>query len=351
MRIRPHRRTAAAALIAACALLAGCSGPGPGDATGGGRTDAAPAPSSAAPSTGSSTAKATLATLTKIDDHPLWTMTYQGGYGDITAPPTPAEPTPAVAQRPFACSLFLAAGDKRAPLLGRNFDWDDHPALLLFTDPPDGHASVSVVDTSYLGVNSASDFTAHRDRLLRAPLLPFDGMNEKGVAIGMASVTSAEPPPGGKPIGSVRIQRLVLDRADSVPEALRLFKTYAPDFTGGPPLHYVVADATGRSALVEYVDGKVVVHRGEATWNAAVNFIMTGSDRAERQADDRYRTLSAKLTATDGALSTQEALQLLEDVAQQHTRWSVVYGLKTGKVSLVTGQRWRTVHEFELPLH
>ncbi|WP_327356942.1 C45 family peptidase [Streptomyces sp. NBC_01304] len=345
MPTRNHRRTAAAALTAVCALLAGCSGTV-------GQVDIDPGPSSVAPSTAAPppTAKATLATLTKVDDHPLWTMTYQGGYGDITAPPTPAEPTPAVARRPFACSLFLAAGDKSAPLFGRNFDWDEHPALLLFTDPPGGHASVSVVDTSYLGVNAASDFTKHRDRLLKAPLLPFDGMNDKGVAIGMASVTSAEPPPGGKPIGSVRIQRLVLDRADSVPEALRLFKTYAPDFTGGPPLHYVVADAAGRSALVEYVDGKVVVHRGEATWNAAVNFIMTGSDRAEQQADDRYRTLGARLTATDGALSTPGALQLLEDVAQQHTRWSVVYGLKTGKVSLVTGQHWRTVHEFELPM-
>ena len=37
-------------------------------------------------------------------------------------------------------------------LLGRNFDWYEHPALILFTDPPDGYASVSMVDISYLGV-------------------------------------------------------------------------------------------------------------------------------------------------------------------------------------------------------
>ena len=33
---------------------------------------------------------------------------------------------------------------------GRNFDWQYSPALLLFTNPPDGYASVSMVDIEYL---------------------------------------------------------------------------------------------------------------------------------------------------------------------------------------------------------
>ncbi len=44
-------------------------------------------------------------------------------------------------------------------LLGRNFDWNDHRSLLLFTDPPRRYASVSLVDISYLGYskNDAPD--------------------------------------------------------------------------------------------------------------------------------------------------------------------------------------------------
>ena len=47
--------------------------------------------------------------------------------------------------------------------------------------------------------------------------------------------------------------RLVLDRAASLAEAVAIFRRTAVDFTGGPPLHYLVADATGASAVIEYV--------------------------------------------------------------------------------------------------
>ena len=54
--------------------------------------------------------------------------------------------------------------------------------------------------------------------------------------------------------------RLVLDEAASVREAVAIFRRTAIDFSGGPPLHYLVADASGDSAVVEYVDGRVHGH-------------------------------------------------------------------------------------------
>lgn len=80
---------------------------------------------------------------------------------------------------------------------GWNFDWDYGTALLLFTDPPGGYASVSMVDIAYLGIEGKSEKDLQnlpyeeRQLLLGAPSLPFDGMNERGLAIGMAAV-----PPG-----------------------------------------------------------------------------------------------------------------------------------------------------------
>jgi len=90
---------------------------------------------------------ATLASLEQIDDYPLYTMRYVGDY-----PRT----FPEVSELPgrwgaaWACSLFAALGDPDNRLYGRNFDWQYSPALLLFTDPPDGYASVSMVDLAYL---------------------------------------------------------------------------------------------------------------------------------------------------------------------------------------------------------
>ena len=64
-------------------------------------------------------------------------------------------------------------------LYGRNFDWQYSPALLLFTDPPDGYASVSMVDIAYLGFDGKKAGTVtdlsltERARLLFAPSWPF----------------------------------------------------------------------------------------------------------------------------------------------------------------------------------
>lgn len=292
-------------------------------------------------------AVATLASLRRVDDHPLWTMTYRGGYDPLRGVKLPAK------RKPYGCSLFVASGDPDNPVFARNFDWDPHPALLLFTDPPDGHASVSLVDVSYLGVESDADFrsAAGKRKLLDAPLLPFDGMNEKGLAVGLAAVPSADGVPGSRPtVGSVRILRLVLDEAGTVDEALRVFRRYNIDFDGGPPLHYLVADAHGDSAVVEFVDGKVVAVPGGGSWNAAVNFTLTGTGDVERQEDDRYRTASTALREAGGKLDWRAAMNVLSDVAQGHTQWSVVYGQRSGDIRLTTGKRFDTVHRFQLEM-
>ena len=100
-------------------------------------------------------------------------------------------------------------------LFGRNFDWEYSPAVLLFTHPPGGYASVSMVDIAYLGfdedqVNSLTELTLEeRQALLNAPEWPFDGMNEKGLVIGMAAVPPGQMPydPDKKTIGSNTSQR------------------------------------------------------------------------------------------------------------------------------------------------
>jgi hypothetical protein len=359
-------RVAAALLLStallAPAVLAGCAtGPAAPPSPGAAGTAAPPPPAGRSAQDPSASASgretrsadgsdsaATLASLRKVDDHPLWTMRYRGGYDRF------ATITPTLPPTGFGCSLFSAHGDPADPVFGRNFDYDHQPALLLFTAPPDGHASVSMVDVSYLGLKSEADFTteAGRRALLKAPLLPFDGMNAKGLVVGMATVPHWRPgaDPARRTVGSVRIMRLVLDGAATVDEALEVFGRYNVDPSGSPPLHYMVADAAGRSAIVEFVDGAMVVHRGQGPWQAMVNFAVTGSTEQSRQADHRYRTAAEALEADAGRLPAARAMGLLARLQQGHTQWSIVYGGKTGEVRLTTGRRYGTVHEFRLPM-
>jgi penicillin V acylase-like amidase (Ntn superfamily) len=149
-------------------------------------------------------------------------------------------------------------------------------------------------------------------------------------------------------IGSLRIIRVLLDRARTTQEALDLIGGYNIDFSGGPPIHYLIADRAGHAAVVEYKDGAMQVVRNDRPWLAATNFYLAGASPGQRQQDQRYATLDSALDRAAGTLSAQEAMDLLGAVAQHHTRWSVVYDLSTGDIHLAMAKRYGRLHRFQL---
>ncbi|MEV7988130.1 linear amide C-N hydrolase [Micromonospora sp. NPDC085948] len=318
------RRTLPAVATALLLALTSCATSGPA----GPSRVGSPAATPAASRQDAAQAEQTMASLRRVDDLPLYEMTYVGAYD-------PTVGTDAAPPSPFGCSLFVAAGDPARPLFARNFDWDANPALVLRTDPPDGYAAVSLVDISYLGVGA--DPAGDR-RLLDAPLLPFDGMNERGLAVGLAAddAATARPVAGRPTVGSVRILRLVLDRAATVDEAVAVFTRHNLDFDGGPPLHYLLGDASGASAVVEFVDGEMRVERGTGGWQALTNVPVAGVPEQRRREDRRYGQIAAVLTDAGAVVDADAAHRILAAVRQGHTRWSVTYGLRSGEVRLIT---------------
>jgi hypothetical protein len=318
-------RHAAATLVALLAgLLAGC----------GGEPAAAPDPLPA------------ISRLTRVHDYPMYLLDYRGDYhleerlrvGDARAPVVRGPGTSA-----FACTAFAAFGDATRPLVGRSFDWQHHAAILLRTDPSDGYASTSMVDPSYMGFGT-EDITrlpaSARQPLLEAPFLPFDGLNEHGVAMALLAVPQARAPDAaGRPtLGPLLMIRLVLDRSRTVSEALSLIARYDLQ-VGDPPVHFFLADATGQAAIVEYVDGEIVVTPNDGPWLAVTNFVVAGTSPAARPSlCTRYRTATESLAACGGRMAAPEALALLSAVSQTSTMWSVVYELASGRVTVAPGR-------------
>ncbi len=310
---------------------------------------------------------ATLSSLQKLDDHPLYTMRYQGAYEhrpplDTATAAETGSIVPGANPRPgWSCSLFAALGDTATPQYGRNFDWVHSPALLLFTDPLDGYASASMVDIAYLGLsqealNRLDELPLDERRpLLRAPLMPFDGMNEHGLAAGMAAVPPGGvlPDPAKETIGSLEVIREILDHARTVDEAVTILQSYNIVFGGGPPLHYLVAEPTGEAALIEFYQGDLVVARSTDPWHLATNFLVasvedTSSDDPSGESCWRYELISERLEAQSGRLGRQAALDLLAAVSQPNTQWSVVYGMGSGEITLALGRRFDHPHELAL---
>jgi hypothetical protein len=301
-----------------------------------------------------------LRSLERVDDHPLYTMTMTNDYHRSGSVPTGspelnhASVMPGIAPG-WGCSLFASFADPQAMLYGRNFDWETSPALLLFTHPSKGYASVSMVDLAYLGFSqqqlAALDETPLEERLalLQAPFLPFDGMNDQGLVIGMAAVSPGKVPddPNKPTIGSLGVIREMLDRAASVEEAVKILQSYNIDFAGGPPIHYLIADANQHAALVEFYGGKVIVIENETNWHAATNFLVAEAGGNPKGWCSRYDLITKRLSSGE-ALSMQDAMALLESVSQSITQWSVVYDFSHLTVQAAMSHDYDRVHTFRL---
>jgi hypothetical protein len=300
-----------------------------------------------------------LLTFRQVDDYPLYVMHLYEDYhfDDWLKTGTQAEAYRPLVPLPtaecWACTCFSAFGRSGQAILARNFDWYNHPTLLLFTHPPHGYDSVSMVDISYLGFGADQPSWSDRQRLLDAPYLPFDGMNERGLAVGMMAVPDAQAGNDARKvtIDSLAAIRLLLDKAQSVDEALSFLEAYNVDWGSGPPLHYLIADSSGNSAVVEFVDGEMKVLRSEKPWQVATNFVLSGhSPQSAVSQCNRYATASRTLEQAQGQLSQQEAMALLQDVSQPSTIWSVVYDMETGQIAVTMGGDYAQVHHFKLSM-
>jgi hypothetical protein len=301
----------------------------------------------------SSENSATLRSLEKLDDYPFYVMHYAGDYE------TPRTVSISPNGAGFSCSLFAALGEAGDMFYGRNFDWDFSPAMLLFTDPTDGYASVSMVNLTFLGISPVASRTltdlplVARTALLSAPSMPFDGMNEYGLTVGMAAVPEefledASYDPSKPSIGSIGIIRQILDHARDVDDAVAIFTQYNIDFSGGPPIHYLIADPSGKAVLIEFYQGELIQLPNEVPWHLATNHlrcIAEGNGGCQR-----YQTISERLSMLNGLLDVQGTLQLLAEAKQSSTQWSSVYNMTRGDIYVAIDTGFETIYPFHLDI-
>jgi hypothetical protein len=299
----------------------------------------------------------TLGSIQKIGDYPLYVMEYHGDYDFLSRMGIIEkfhQNTKMGTVHPGTSTSFAALNPEGYALFGHNLDVWNHnrpTSLLLFTDPPDGFASVAMVSLDVLGYENDMIPWHHRLRLFLSPYMIQDGMNEYGLAVAVTSspcrIGATNP---HKPlVDSSQAMRLLLDHAKTVDEAIVLlqdFNIHFPRMCG----HHHLADAHGNTAIVEYVDGEAIITRGQDPWLVVTNFLI-----AEVQPEGangpcwRYMQAYEKLSQHHGQISPRTAMQLLEDVSTS-TIWSIVYNLSTGKVDLAMGRDYKLLYTFDLEM-
>lgn len=304
--------------------------------------------------------KKTLESIVKIHEYPIYVMTFYGDYGFDDFLKVGHPRSYAARYHEEGCSGFSTLPKKGNKLFGRNFDLSIYPVLVMYTDPPNGYASVSlnIADSidRYLDDPSKQNI---RD-VLEYPYLTLDGMNEYGVAITPFYIEGEEVyDPGKININTFEVKRLVLDYAKNVDEAIKLFGEY--NNIESENTHYQVADALGNSAVIEYYDGKVNATRNVERWQVVTNFMIKGA--APDSFLDvcwRYDTVYNVLESSNGIINRKKGMDILSSVSVWHvprgngrytyTCWSVIYDITDGHVDVCPGRQYDIKKHFKLDM-
>ena len=173
----------------------------------------------------------------------------------------PSSPRPAA-----ACTRVLYTSPDGTVITGRSMDWSEDMRSNLWAFPrgiardgggggrtPRWRSRFGSVVVSGYDIGSA------------------EGMNEKGLVANLLYLAESDyGQPDGKPVLSISLwAQYVLDQFATVSEAVahlrhEPFRVVAPTLPNGKgaQLHLAISDATGDSAIFEYVGGRLVIHHG-----------------------------------------------------------------------------------------
>lgn len=239
-----------------------------------------------------------------------------------------------------ACSSFVLEHGGQL-VMAKNLDWPVGDGLLLVN--PAGRQ-----ETAHLGaVGDTLRWTARFGSVsfnMFGRGFPLGGMNEAGLVIEEMSYSpSRYPDDTSHRINEFQWIQYHLDLSSSVPEVLASLDTLGL-CSFFVKLHYLICDAAGRSAVVEFINGKLMVYTGDdlvvpaLTNNSYANAIKYlhfhqnfGGERIVGdgpESPERFVRVASGLLHLKGRSridAVAESFHLLENVAQDDTQWSIVY--------------------------
>lgn len=259
-----------------------------------------------------------------------------------------------------ACTRAVYLGPDQTIITGRTMDWKEDPQSNLYLFPQGIQKQGALSDNTIKWTSKyGSVVTAGYDIGI------CDGMNEKGLAANLLFLTesSYQRPNDNRPVMGLSIwTQYVLDNFATVNEVVaelskELFRIDAPDLPNGAKstLHLSISDASGNSAIFEYLNGNLVIHEGRECqvmtnsptydkqitlndyWKQIGGMVMLpGTNRAS----DRFVRASFYIHALP---QTSDFRQSVAGVFSVMRNVSVPLGISTPDQPNIASTRWRTV--------
>jgi penicillin V acylase-like amidase (Ntn superfamily) len=254
------------------------------------------------------------------------------------------------------CTTFVLQGGGRL-YFGRNLDWDWEDGLVILNQR-------NVSKTAFVMPNrTPAKWTSKYGSVTFNQFgqeMPFGGMNEAGLVVeNMMLDESQYPAPDARPeIGRLQWVQYQLDNCRTVAEVIATDGKIRQEQPLTPGrIHYLVCDATGDCATIEWLGGKMVCHRGadlpyralaNSTYEESVAYTRTNglpAGSATRSNDKRSLARFACAAARAAAFQPRDpetdlayAFDTLEQVRQgKYTVWQMVYDISGRKIHYRTG--------------
>lgn len=257
----------------------------------------------------------------------------------------------------FGCSTVAVKDSNGGALFGRNFDWEHCEAMVVLSHPESGYASLSTVNVDFISQGGLAGVAMKKDEIktMAALYAPLDGMNEKGLAVSVNMIqdsASIEQDTEKPDITTTTAIRLLLDRAATVEEALKLLEKYDMHASMGMMVHFALADTTGRSVAVEYVDNEMVV----AETPVLTNFYLAEGEKhgiGTKQSHTRYDMLMEWLKQNE-TMDETDVRDALSSVSKgnfgefESTEWSIAFNQTEGKATYYHRENYEEGYVFTI---
>lgn len=285
---------------------------------------------------------------------------------------TVALATSMAAHPALACTRTLYVGADNTVITGRNMDWSEDMRTNLWVFP------AGIKRDGSAGPNSPH-WTSRYGSVIAAgyDIGSTDGMNEKGLVMNALYLAETDfgAPDRQRPHLAISLWgQYILDNFASVDEAVQAlaaepFQILAPPLPNGKPvtIHMSLSDASGDSAIFEYIGGKLVIHHSRQYkvmtnspiyakqlalyeyWESIGGLtFLPGTNRAA----DRFARASFLLDAVPkqldpnyiaGVPRQSYAYQAVAEVMSVQRAVSVPLGISTADQPNLSSTIWRTV--------
>ena len=246
----------------------------------------------------------------------------------------------------------MLAGDRS--IVGKNLDWSIGDGILSVN--PRGLWKRALVDSTHRPCEWVSAYASVSFNQLGSGL-PLGGMNEAGLVVEeLAYWPSRYPVPDDRPaINELQWVQYQLDVHSSVAEVIHRASAVQvlPLLFG---LHYFVADSSGDVAVIEFLDGELIIFTGSDlpvpvltndTYANSVRYLSlqegyggTRTAAAGPESPERFVGAATMMKEYESEQAEADpiayAFQILRAVAQEDTQWSIVYDTESRTVRFRT---------------